>query len=44
MPESVTAKLMDELLTAVVGLPEMTPVAAASVKPAGNAPLVIRQE
>jgi hypothetical protein len=43
VPESVTEKLMDAPLTAAVGVPEMTPVAAASVKPAGRAPLVIRQ-
>jgi len=43
VPESVTEKLMDELLTAAVGVPEITPVVAASVKPAGKAPLVIRQ-
>ena len=41
--ESVTEKLRDELLTAAVGVPEMTPVAAARVRPAGKAPLVIRQ-
>jgi len=43
VPESVTEKLMDELLTAAVGLPEMTPVAAPKLRPAGRAPLVIRQ-
>jgi hypothetical protein len=43
VPESATEKVIDELLTAAVGVPEMTPVAAAKVRPAGNAPLVIRQ-
>jgi len=42
VPESVTEKVRDEALTATVGVPEMTPVAAARVKPAGKAPLAIR--
>jgi len=43
VPESVTEKVMDAPATAAVGVPEMTPVAAARVRPAGKAPLVIRQ-
>jgi hypothetical protein len=43
VPESVTEKLTAELLTAAVGVPEITPVVADRVKPVGRAPLVIRQ-
>jgi hypothetical protein len=37
-PESLTAKVIDELKTAAVGVPEITPVAAARDNPAGRLP------
>lgn len=43
VPVSVTEKLIAALLTAAVGRPEMTPVAAPKDRPAGKVPLVIRQ-
>ena len=42
VPESVIENPTAALLTAAVGVPEMTPVAAASVRPAGSVPLVSR--
>jgi hypothetical protein len=39
VPESVTVKVIEELLTAVVGVPETTPVEVASESPAGKTPL-----
>ena len=43
VPESAMEKVSGELLTAVVGVPEMTPVAAERVRPVGNAPLAMCQ-
>ena len=42
--ESVTAKVIDELDTAAVGVPDITPVEAASDRPAGRAPALMVQE
>ncbi len=39
LPESETWMATASALSAVVGVPEMTPVTAASVSPGGNAPL-----
>ena len=43
-PESCTEKVIDEFVTVTVGVPEITPVAAANDSPVGNAPLVMLQE
>ena len=42
-PESWTEKVIDEFVTVTVGVPEITPVAAANDSPVGNAPLVMLQ-
>jgi hypothetical protein len=42
-PESLTVKVTEPLVTGAAGVPEITPVATASDKPAGSDPLLTDQ-